>query len=361
MSSAGATQQWNILATCDESGNAAIKVTYGQLNGKQQETSTFVYKGKNIGRTNETTPYGQAVLEASGKWKKQKYKGYSESAVVAKPEHKPMLAHSYDKYKHKVSWDTAWAQPKLDGIRCLARWENGDVRLYSRGGKPILTMKHIVNQLKDIAKYVDLENHPTLDGELYVHGEKFQNIVSWVKKEQPDSLKIEYHIYDVITPETFTDRTEIYLPNESQLWPNIKEVPLVPVYSEEDLQDFHDSFVMSSYEGAMLRWGDCLYKEGYRSQQLLKFKKFDDSEFEIVGASEGKGRFEGMCVFQLKTEAGGLFDCMPEGSAEERRAYWDEREKYMGKMMTVRFFGWSTSAVPLPRFPIGVAVRSEYE
>ena len=58
-----------------------FSVRWGQLEGKIQTKATPC-TGKNIGRSNETTPEFQAMLEATAKHKKKIDSGYSISLEV---------------------------------------------------------------------------------------------------------------------------------------------------------------------------------------------------------------------------------------------------------------------------------------
>lgn len=356
-SSKGATQQWDIEAFANPDDTAVIKVVHGQVGGKLQTTSTQVRRGKNVGKANETTPLQQAISEAKAKHAKQKDKGYLETldngALTSNMSKRPMLAHSYEKHKDKVKFP-CFVQPKLDGIRCLAHKGAGNVSLFSRMGKPFETVPHIQEQLNLI-----MRGGEVWDGELYIHGEKFQTIVSLVKRNQPGSERVEYHVYDTVDDFDFTTRHfEVYVRTQRSNPKNIIWVDSLCVDNHEQIKAYHDKFVKDGYEGAIVRHSECPYKEGYRSPNLLKVKEFLDQEFEITGVSEGVGKFEGMAIFQCVTSEGATFDCMPKGTEEIRRSYWTNRESLIGKLLTVRFFEWTTSEPPCPRFPVGLIVRS---
>ena len=51
------------------------------------------------------------------------------------------------------------------------------------------------------------------------------------------------------------------------------------------------------------------------------------------------------------------FNAAPEGRNELRRKYLAERGLLIGQWLTVRFFEWTTSELPVPRFAVAVAVR----
>lgn len=368
-SSTGKTSEWKIYAWKNNIHDANYTVEHGYVDGKKQNTTVNVASGKNIGKKNETSAYEQACLEAESKWKKQLDKGYVEnlqSVSQAKADRiSPMLAHSYDDYAHKIKWPCYW-QPKLDGVRCLAVKEDGKVVLLSRQGKKFNALPHIIAELEKI-----IPDGVVLDGELYVHGEEFQELIHLIKRDEPheDSIKIEYHIYDCFKlnkEEEFQDRAcnLIKLENlynlQQETFVGIDKIRFVQtqtIKNETEMKLAQEWAEKNGYEGIMLRNATAPYKVGHRSHDLLKVKKFQDAEFEIVGGYENKGKQEGQCTLLCKTKDGTEFGVKPEGTDAQRKWYWQHLAEIKGKMLTVRFFSWTTSKNPVPRFPIGVAIR----
>jgi DNA ligase-1 len=379
---------------------SAYRQTHGVKNGKMQTTSTVVSMGKNTGKANATTAWEQCCLEAEALWTKQRdRKGYTEAIPSEKP-FGPMLAKSYDKDgKHIVF--PCWGQPKLDGLRCIARVENGNVTLLSRQNKQFKVQKHIEEELSN---FEDGE----YDGELYLHDVSFQDIVGAIKRDEANELtsQIEYHIYDIISDKPFDERLTClstrlhqarrkYCPDHpekgTRLLPydssgcKVKFVGAFKIFSEDDLARHHKENVELGYEGIMLRNLDGLYKINGRSADLQKYKKFMDQEFKILYAEENKGKLTGTCTFLCVTEEDAGFCVMPEGSEAQRRQYWQDWNNGIikpGDEITVEFFSWTTPPKedigkpdPLmkrfsdilgytflvgakPRFPIGKAIRN---
>jgi DNA ligase-1 len=357
-SSGGASQQWEIRCNTNWNESSSYTVTYGQVDGKLQETTTIISEGKNIGKANETSPWEQALSEAESKWKKQKDKGYAET-LIERSASKPMLAEKYQDFADRVTFP-CYVQPKLDGIRCIATIVDGEVTLMSRGNKEFTTLDHIKQELKKLSPADG--SVLILDGELYKHGTPFQKITSWVKREQEETYSVEYHVYDLVdTTKPFTDRLDVLDLLFQISIQSTAPIKLVDTEVALGAIDTWESFFLNKgYEGIMVRHGNCMYKAGGRSNELLKVKRFTDEEFTIVGAEEGIGRFEGMCTFVCETKAGDTFKCMPRGTEAERRAYWREKDKLIGKQLTVKFFEWTTGENPVPRFPIGITIR-DYE
>lgn len=361
-SSSGKEMQWEIsICPVDDQPAWYIVTRHGQVGGKQQEKKTLIDKGKNLGRANETSARQQAESEAQSKWNKQKDKGYSETRGGSSKKNKPMLAEPYQEFADRVDFSLpAFVQPKLDGRRCIAA-RNGDViALMSRGNKPIEFMEHIIEELKLV-----MPDGSVWDGELYNHELTFQERESLIKRRQPDTEKIQYHIYDVIAPGSFEERYAAFADSFVPLFyslnlKHLQPVPTHKVKSSDEVWRLHGNFESTGYEGVMLRHGGCPYKEDGRSKQLLKVKKFKDAEFEIVDVIPGdRSPTHGIFVCSMPSPSLARFNVTPEGPHSLKEEYLREREKLIGKLLTVRYFEMTTSDEPVPRFPIGVGIRDE--
>lgn len=340
-------------------GNPYYQQIHGVLGGKLQYTFTNVKLGKNTGKANETTAWEQCKLEAESLWKKQRdRKGYSEEIPTKKP-FGPMLAKSYDKDGKHIKFP-CYVQPKLDGLRCIARVENGNVTLWSRQNKQFKILKHIEDELSKWPNGI-------YDGELYTHKSTFQEIVGAIKRDEANELTstIEYHIYDIVDEKTFQIQRLKFLSlyTRKYKWNFIKAVDTKQALNEHEVKLWHKHYTKNGFEGVMLRNRQGMYKIGGRSADLQKYKIFMDQEFKIIGAEENKGKLQGTCVFLCETEDGGIFKVMPEGSEELRRQYWQDWNSGKikpGLELTVKFFSWTTSTPKVPRFPIGIAIREGY-
>jgi len=351
-SKTGAIVEWDIWTE-----GADIVTEFGQRNGKKQlarKTAT----SKNVGRSNETTPEDQAILEMKSMHKKKLDGKYSTTLKGAKQEvFLPMLASSFDKRKDKVTYPVD-VQPKLDGVRCLAYWDGDSVKLMSRGGKQWECCNHIVEELMKI-----LPKGMVLDGELYIHGKSFQEITKLVKKWRPESVDIVFHVYDVpkepdgaIRPVWADRRWSL----ESLLEPfeecdSLEVVDTHLANTEEDVYKLQSQFLEEGYEGAIVREFDGEYRFGYRSNKLLKVKNFCDEEYEIVDYTTGVGRFEGCIIWICKTDNGDEFKVVPQGTMEERKATYDTAGEHIGELLKVKFFELTDDNIP--RFPVGIGIR----
>lgn len=371
LTSTGAVQFWTI-GVSHEADASYLVTRYGQLDTTSpQETRDPIRQGKNTGRANATTREQQADAEAFAKWEKQKKKGYVESVEDAKAGKvdalieggiAPMLAHKFAEHGHKIV-TPCLMQPKLDGIRCIAIIEDGNVTLWTRTRKPIRSVPHIVEAL---AKRIPTPyDRVILDGELYNHylaqNNDFERIVSMVRQDEPDPLAadlIQYHVYDMVSERTADYRIGL-LP---ALIPDNAE-PLVMVrtdfVTEDQIAEHFQLYRSQGYEGAMLRnlAGPYVNK---RSYDLQKMKEFDDAEFAIIGIEEGRGKLVGhVGAFVCKTDGGTEFLAKMAGDTGKLREYFENHALWQSKKLTVRYQGL-TGKAGVPRFPVGVAIR-DYE
>lgn len=340
---------------------AEIFTEYGLLEGEKQ-IARRVATPKNVGRSNATTAEEQAVVEAKAMWQNRRDRKYAESVAEAREELiRPMLAGDFEKRKNRNVTYPAFVQPKLDGVRAIAFWDGDTVEIMSRNGKSwrdIGTVEHIARALERF-----LPRHILLDGEIYAHGETFQQTTRLVKKYRPgESEKLLLHVYDVVDRENleapFSERLGnfTWLADQLQQGDPLETVPSDTAEAEADVYDWHARYVEEGFEGVMVRLPEGTYRYGKRSHDLLKVKSFLDSEYEIVGHKGGVGKFEEAVIWVCRMPDGQTFDVCPKGTMEDRREWYSEAEKYYGSFLNVRYF--ETSEEGIPRFPVGEGVRA---
>ena len=330
---------------------SVIEIFHGQEGGKIQKKVEFVNEGKNIGRANETTPAQQAELEAESRYKKQLDKGYrpTKEELVELPL-LPMLAADYLKQGHRIKYP-CYVSAKLDGVRCLAIRHEDRVELKSRGGKAY-SVKHIQDQLLSVMKTGD-----TWDGELYIHGNFLEEIVSAVKKPNELTALLNFTIFDLVENEVFEDRLTKLQSIADRCWEeschNIEVLAYQYINSECEMKSCHKKYVAEGYEGIMLRNEQGKYESGKRSADLQKYKEFFDEEFEIVAVGEDKNGNAVLCVFDAT--AGETFTVCY-GDFEQRKHQLENWKEYIGKWLTVKYQTRYKDS-KLPQFPTGVCIR----
>ena len=289
------------------------------------KTSGMIGSDKTIvSRTNVKTGYEKALARAKTMWNNENTKG---TQIL------PMLANKWEEREKYIS-EPFYVQPKLDGVRLLVSKDG----CFSRTGKPVPGLEHLGNGLK---------NGEWLDGECYDPNLSFEDITS-AFKTNPTALK--FYIFD------YFDTNRPDLPFAERMKRTTVETYLVKKKSE--VKTYHDKFVEQGHEGVMIRDAVSTYEIGKRSNYLLKYKEFQTEEYEIIGANTGHGRDADAVVWVCKTASGQEFTVRPEGTIQERERCYSERDRYIGKQLTVRF--QNLTALGVPRFPVGVAIR-DYE
>jgi len=349
--------------------------------------------GKNLNKSNCTTHFTQAIMEAQSKWTKKVNEGYSvisinenineivkttdnmninensneninENSNENKDENEndttikiiyPMLAQDFNKHKSKLKYP-AYIQPKLDGYRCI--FNSKDKLCNSRQGKEF----SIIKGTRLYKELCSIKENIILDGELYIHKGLFEDLGILRKKQLDkndiDNLdKIEYHVYDiVINNMTFDNRfkklKDLIDTNKFKM---IKLVETSEVNSEEKIKECHSNFIKNNYEGSILRNKLGIYKCKIRSTDLLKYKDFKDDEFEIVNFTYEKDTSKenkNLIVWVCKTKNGQEFNVRPGGTKQERQELYSNCVKnfeYKGKKLYVKYFELTDRGIP--RFP----------
>lgn len=365
--SAGKVRTWQYLVGTD--GNDWGWATVSGTKGGQKVTSTWrKVTGKNVGRSNETSPEQQAHLEAEASMDKKLERGYFRDLgnVGTFDKFKPMLAIGYE--KAAIAWEKGvYVQPKLDGIRCIARADG----LWTRQGKPIVSVPHIFEALKPMFW---ANPNLILDGELYNHDlrDDFNKITSLVRKLKPtaEDLKetasmVQYHIYDMPCDKGFGDRRAAmhdllwhgWL--EGQSYP-CKPVPTNKITSQEEADDFYGQYLEAGYEGQMVRLDGVGYEQNKRSKSLIKRKEFLTDEFPVVAVEEGAGNWSGHVKrFIIDLGDGKTCGAGVRGSQEQLKALFEDGKK--PDWATLRYFTPTPDGVP--RFPVvvdyGFGVRED--
>jgi len=388
----GKLREWTMVIE----GNCFHAVK-GLVGGKLTEDKPRCCEAKNVGRSNETSPEQQAENEAKSKWQKKIDSGYAETEEGAKEKkfYEPMLAHKYEDRKGELEFPL-FCQPKLDGIRCIVQRKNPeenvsnvqDVILVakSRNGKVIDAIPHILESLRG---FFIKNPKAILDGELYSHKYKdnFNKITSLVRKQKPIRLEgdtdksfsakerefnerleeskesIEYWVYDAPCIGLYKENVKFSL-RLDQILLELQEknhvvvVPTAEVNSFNNLDTLYELYISEGYEGQMVRKNFAY--ENKRSTSLLKRKEFQDAEYRVIDIDEGNGNRSGTAKHLVlwcdkkKTQ----FNSNIKGSFEYLEEILKNKQEYIGKKATIRFFQLTPDGIP--RFPFAVGFR-DYE
>lgn len=274
-----------------------------------------------------------------------------------------------------------YAQPKLDGWRAIVKIQkNGKIIMTSNGGKQypwFSSLRKLFKEwLNDINKDDLLDG---LDGELYcgkINDEngieldpllRFSTICSicGILRSEPHKYEdqIQFHCFDLADNsgkltqvERFDHLNNLFAKLPQSCVDRIIKVETLVVSDITQVTELHEHFEKMGYEGIILRTFGLQYKVGKRSQEIRKFKNFQDDEYEIVGCKVDKGVENEQFVWVLQTKEGETFNAKPLGSKHQKLKWYKNREKYIGLYMTVKFQELNENGIP--RFAIGKHFRS---
>lgn len=331
-----------------------VRSIAGLEDGKKVTSEWSYVDQKNVGRSNETSLEQQAMAESVSDYQKKTDRGYFAdlNAVNTFDKFKPMLADKFEDVTLNFATDKIYSQPKLDGIRCIARKDG----LWTRAGKEIVAVPHIWESLKP---FFDEFPNMIIDGELYNHELKddFNTITSMVRKTKPkpeDLVKskelVQYHIYDMIV----TDQPKLpFSKRELLRWSvpmeYVRVVPTMHVETRDTIDHLYEGYLEHGYEGQMVRINSVY--ENKRTKNLLKRKEFTTSEFEVVEMLEGQGNWQG-CIkhFVLRLNEEKTFQAGVRGDMDTLRSLAQNGRK--PDWVTLRYFTPTPDGVP--RFPVVV-------
>lgn len=201
-----------------------------------------------------------------------------------------------------------YVQPKLNGVRALFQRALAPGRaqgvFQSRDEK--LWNTNVLQHLHDEFSNLDILDL-ILDGELYVHGWRLQDINAAIavnRKEPTEKTKdVQFHIFDVVDlSRPFSQRWfDLYTSLQRANLPHIRAAPTAVVHTREELDQHFHFYTSKGYEGIMLRpdgpyeFGEHMARHGqnmttFRSKFLWKHKSWQDDEFECIGVTQGEGK-----------------------------------------------------------------------
>jgi len=389
----------------DDGYRAVIKVESG-FDSVRASEPTYITTGKNIGKSNETNCLTQAFKDAYAVHKKQSDKtvlistdasalspaSAASAATNISQRPPPMILHPYGKQKQDTWTPAVYAagvtvQRKYDGNRMIACRPNGEIVIYSRDSKlytGLTTLETELNTLYTDPGFIEcLDSVNTsssalyLDGEAYVHDMPLNKIGSLMRsKQERDTSQLEFRIYDLfimnnmsmISSERQALLVKIFVIIERLGLTHLKPVENFPVSSGAELVALHDKFVSEGYEGAIIRKDSGVYEfsiNNHRSHDVLKYKKMQDAEFEIIGYDHGQGKDLGAVIWRCRTNSNVTFSVVPNQKLEDRKkiyayleAHPEAFEELRGADYTVQFADLNEDT-HVPQQPKGKGFRSE--
>ena len=262
-----------------------------------------------------------------------------------------------------------YVSTKFDGIRALVM----DGVVYSRSLKPIRN--------KHVQKLFGKPEYEGFDGELIVGDiyakDVFQKTTSGVMSEdgEPD---VTFHVFDLWSMPTFDyeyrqrELQDLLLQDETMS--SIVYTMIHKCHNKESLRFFLNHEQKVGGEGLIGRNPKGTYKYGRstpKEQLSIKFKFFEQDEFEVVGFTErmhntNEQTRDALGYAERSSAKDGLvptdtlgsliltygddtFMCGTGFNDALRKEIWDNQDKYLGKLASIRYM--SVGSKDKPRVP----------
>jgi DNA ligase-1 len=273
------------------------------------------------------------------------------------PQFACQLAQKYFDNPVKLEGKTFAITTKLDGFRLIAiKDSSGEVKFYSRVGQLIEGLVEIEAEMKEF-----MPCNFALDGELTISNyfempsKDAYKAASKIIRLKGDTPKtgLTYRVFDCMTADEFLAQKceKTYFERRETLatFAGVAEhIEVLPVlYLGDDTSEvitWLNKVTAKGGEGVMLNLVDAPYVWG-RTWNLMKVKKFQSLDLEVVGVEEGSGRLTGILgAIHVRYKGGNIVKVGSGFSDEERKLYWERPDLIMNKVVEIKFFEESTNA-----------------
>lgn len=272
------------------------------------------------------------------------------------PTFSVQLAQKFFDKPEKVIGKHFAVTTKIDGGRIIAIKENGHVSFYTRAGQKY---EGLVDLEEEMVQF--LPDNTCLDGEITILDNK--GIPS--KEAYKRAMKItrsdgEKHglkmlVFDCMTAEEFkkqdckydyiTRRTDAELLLTAHQFKYFELLPILYVGDDSArILELLDEAIANQEEGIMINICDAKYEFG-RTWNLMKVKKMNTLDLEIVGYEEGSGRLAGtLGAIHVRYKDGNIVKVGSGFSDEVRALLWLEPSDFIGKIVEIQYFEETSNA-----------------
>jgi DNA ligase-1 len=234
-----------------------------------------------------------------------------------------------------------YVSEKLDGVR--GHWDGH--RLYTRSGLAI----------EPPAWFTAHWPAQPMDGELWIGRGRFEDASALVRAGAGDDgawREARFMVFDLpADPGPFATRLRhmrALLDHAGIAW--LRRIPQFRVQDAGELDAWLARIIAAGGEGLVLQHRDAHYHAG-RSEDLLKYKPYDDAEARVVGYTPGLGKYAGLTGALIVERPDGQRFRIGSGFSDAQRAH----PPAIGSQVTYRYNGLTGNGTP--RFARFLRVR----
>lgn len=276
------------------------------------------------------------------------------------------LAQKYFDKPDRAVGKTFAITTKIDGGRIIALKENGQVSFYTRAGQKYEGLVDLEDEMSRL-----LPDDTCLDGEITI----FDNKGIPSKEAYKKAMKItrsdgEKHglkmlVFDAMTATEFkaqnckfdyvTRRADAELMLTAHQFTFFELLPILYIGNDTSkILELLDEAIANQEEGVMINICDAKYEFG-RTWNLMKVKKMNTLDLEIIGFEEGEGRLAGtLGAILVRYKNNNIVKVGSGFSDDLREQIWEHQMHYSGKIVEIQYFEETTNAdggISL-RFPV---------
>ena len=292
------------------------------------------------------------------------------------PTFNVQLAEKYFEKPEIVEGKEFYITTKLDGNRIIAMKHDGVVKFYSRNGKEYSGLVDLEDEMSRI-----MPDDICLDGELIILNDsnldskdQFTETQKLARTKDQNKHGLCMRVFDFMSSVEFLAQKSLfeYSRRREQLellfaqHPDLKYFIKVPVlYHGTDTSkiiELLNSETSHGEEGVMINIADARY-QFKRTNDLLKVKRMNDMDLEIIGFETGKKhtKYENTLGF-LIVDFNGFPVKVGSGISDELRdEIWNNQNEWLGRTAIVQYFEVTKNqrGTQSLRFPVYIDWRDD--
>jgi len=288
------------------------------------------------------------------------------------PEFNVMLANKYFDNPSIVEGKEFALTTKIDGGRIIAMKCDGEVTFYTRAGQKYEGLVDLQNELENLT----MDNF-VFDGELTLldpgkltSKDQYKETMK-ISRKDGEKYGLRMLVFDFMPVRNFLIQNCLvdYRHRRAELSAifdlnEFKYFKLLPIlYKGNDTSEiikWLNYNIEHGEEGVMINFLDSVY-EFKRSNALLKVKKMNDLDLEIIGFEEGTNKNAGKLGAILVNYKDNVVKVGSGFSDELREEIWQNQDKWLGRTVVIQYFEETCNqngGISL-RFPVYLDYRTD--
>lgn len=271
----------------------------------------------------------------------------------------PMLAKKFEDVK--LHNDLYYVTEKLDGNRCIARYDGSKWLFTSRNGKPLKVNIDMGDLPTDVVYDGELlSREQTCDSMAAANAiannymiQKYKgkfNTTSGVINSKYKNKDLVYNIFDVMTDDSYCMRRQYLDSIINRVSPETRILPVLARVNcnyENTIVKLLDAMTEAGAEGLMLNNAFATYQHK-RTADLIKVKNTYTIDMLVTNWEYGTGKYDGMVgalYCSAITDDKHIEAKVGTGISDEQRQLWaDDPSLIVGKIVEVGYFSMSQNS-----------------